>query len=186
MIAFVLALAFAITGNESFVVDASKQISYDVRISRESLREYVDDIGLFARNMPGVVEVTPLGDDVYLYRTEKDIPLSGRMETEFIIQKSVDGDSVTEYRSRNKDDDNYMSCRVRLRPVDATHTNIEIQLRIRLTREHASDVHWLAPIVGARFIESQMDDDLDEMLKEFVDRSNKELYARFNISEAVR
>jgi len=183
VVALVLALALSITRNEPFVVEASQQISYDVRVPRESLRQYVDDIGLFARNMPGVVGVTPLGGETYLYRTAKDIPLSGRMETEFVIQKSTEGDSVTLYRSRNEHDDNYMSCRVRIRPVGETHTNIEIRLRIRLTREHGSDVHWLAPLLGSNFIESRMDDDLGEMLKKFVERSTLELYSRFNITK---
>ena len=179
-----LAVLLTISGTDPFVVDASKEISYDVGISRESLREYVDDIGLFARNMPGVVGVTPAGTDTYLYKTAKEIPLSGRLETDFLIRKSTEGDSVTIYRSTNDRDDNYMSCRVEIRTVDECHTNIAIRLRIRLTRENASEVHWLAPILGARFIESRMDDDLEEMLKEFVERSNRELYGRFNITKA--
>jgi carbon monoxide dehydrogenase subunit G len=181
-----LALFLTIPGNDPFVVDASKEISYDVEISRASLREYVDDIGLFARNMPGVVSVTPQGEDTYLYKTAKEIPLSGRLETDFLIRKSTEGDSVTIYRSTDDKDDNYMSCRVQIRMVDESHTNIVVRLRIRLSRENASEVHWLAPILGARFIESRMDEDLEGMLKEFVERSNIELYGRLRSTRAER
>ena len=46
-----------------FVVDAGGEIQYTVEISRGALKEYVDDIGLFARNMPGVTGIEPLGND---------------------------------------------------------------------------------------------------------------------------
>ena len=181
-----LVLLMTVSGSDPFVVDASKEISYDVGISRESLREYVDDIGLFARNMPDVVGVTPTGPDTYLYKTAKEIPLSGRLETDFQIRKSTEGDSVTIYRSTAENDYNYMSCRVQIRTVDESHSNIAIRLRIRLTRENASEVHWLAPILGERFIESRMNDDLEAMMKEFVERSNNELYSRIKSASAER
>ncbi len=173
-------------GNDAFVVDASKQVSYNVDISRDSLRLFIDDIGLFARNMPGVVGVTPLGNNTFLYRTEKEIPFSGRMETTFLIEKVVEGDSVTVYRSKDEQDENYMSCRVSVHPADTCRTSIGISLRIRLSRHRGSEIHWLAPILGEHFIESRMNDDLEDMLKEFVERSNAELYSRFHTPSTAR
>ena len=163
-----------------FTVDASASISYNVELSREALRGYVDDIGLFARNMPGVVGVTPRGDNQYLYQTEKQIPLAGALATDFLIQKHADSDSVTSYRSVDAADNNYMACRVVIRPVEAERTSITISLRVRLRRENASEIHWLAPILGEEFISRQMTEDLVAMLDEFVERSNNELYGRLN------
>jgi hypothetical protein len=167
-----------------FTVDASTTASYTVSVSRESLRGYVDDIGLFARNMPGVVGVTPLGDGTYLYQTEKEIPLSASLKTDFIIQKETIGDSVTVYRSVNPEDPNYMCCRVCISPVDPERTSIAIQLRIRLSRDNPSEIHWLAPILGESFISRQMTGDMEEMLQTFIERSNQELYARLRPAEA--
>jgi len=171
-----LTLILLLAGGDLFVVDASAQATYNVSLSREQLRTYVDDIGLFARNMPGVVAVKPLTDSTYLYQTEKDIPLSGAMKTDFVIHKTVVGDSVTTYLSRDSGDPNFMSCRVILRTFDATTTTIEIKLRVRLSRENASEVHWLAPVLGEEFISRQMTKDMDDMLQEFIKNSNEELY----------
>jgi hypothetical protein len=169
-----------------FVVDASAERTYSVNISREDLRRELDDIGLFARNMPGVVGVTRLEHDRYLYLTEKQLPLAGTMRTEFLIEKTVDGDSVTCYRSTRSDDPNYMSCRVVIRPVDVTSTSIRIALRIRLARENAAEVHWMAPLLGEQFISDRMTGDLEEMLSAFIEKSSEDLYARQLALGAVR
>lgn len=184
MIAF--ALMLVMFRGEMFVAEAAAEASYDVEVNREALRGYVDDIGLFARNMPGVIEVRPLGDSTYLYRTERDIPLSGPMQTDFVIRKRMEADSVTTYESVDRNDDNYMLCRVVIHPLTATSTTIRIQLRLQISRERASEVHWLAPILGSEFISEQMRKDLVTMLDAFIERSNRELYAHLNPAAATR
>jgi hypothetical protein len=179
------ALLALLLSNAAFIVDASVEASYSVGIPRPLLRAYVDDIGLLARNMPGVVDVTQVGDDRYLYRTEKTIPLSPPLQTEFMIRKTMIGDSVTVYRSENMTDENYMSCRVQLIPSDAQTTLIAIRLRVRLSRSNPASIHWLAPILGEQFISDRMAEDLRDMMKKFIANSNKELYEHIVPSTAT-
>jgi len=176
---FIVGLLVFVLGRSSFVVDASGGTEYTVEVSRSVLREYVDDIGLFARNMPGVVGIESLGDDVFLYHTRKEIPLSGAMETTFRIRKIVESDSVTRYQSVDPDDDNYMSCTVRVRPRGEDRTAIAIALTIRLARENPSEVHWLAPVFGADFISERMNEDIEGMLEAFVQNSTTELQGKY-------
>jgi hypothetical protein len=165
-------------GSESlFTVDASASASYSVSVPREALRSYLDDIGLFSRNMPGVVGVTLIDANRYLYRTERTVPLSPSLKTDFEVRKETHGDSLTIYRSTDENSFNYMACSVLIRPRDAGHTSIDIQLRVRLTRENASEIHWLAPLLGESLISRQMSIDLEEMLHDFIERSNEELYS---------
>lgn len=182
-----LAFLFLLTASdEPFVVQAAARISYNVELSRTELRSFADDIGLFKRHMPGVVGVTPLGPDTYLYQTEKEVPLSSAMKTDFIIGKRTVGDSVTVYESVNPADQNYMFCRVLIRPVDENTTTIEIELKLRMERESGSDIHWLAPLLGATFISDQMEGDIEDMLQTFVEKSNEELYQNLKPSTANR
>jgi hypothetical protein len=183
---FLFVILFTLLPEQLFVVDASAERTYKVNISREDLRLQVDDIGLFARNMPGVVGVTPLENNRYLYLTEKDLPMAGTMRTEFLIEKSVVGDSVTWYRSTRIDDPNYMSCKVVIRTVDERSSSITVALRIRLARENASDVHWMAPLLGEQFISDRMTGDLEDMLSAFILKSNEELYARQRVLGAAQ
>ena len=171
----VLALAVSVLSSSLFIVDASSEATYSVAVPRAVLRAYVDDIDLLSRNMRGVVSIMPLGNNRYRYQTEKAIPLSGPLRTEFIIRKIVHGDSLTVYRSESIHDENYMSCKVRLVPDGESHTKITISLRVRLSRENPSEVHWLAPVLGEDFISDRMRSDLEGMLKEFVGRSTEEL-----------
>ena len=171
-------LLFLFLLNDSpFIVDVTTTTSYKVEISREEMRGFVDDIGLFARHMPGVVSVKPLGENTFLYQTEKQIPLAGKMRTDFLIGKSVIGDSLTLYRSLSIDDPNYMSCAVTIKPETENTTSIHIKLRLRLSRDAGSEVHWLAPVLGESFIEARMREDMESMLETFVASSNRELYS---------
>jgi hypothetical protein len=174
-----LLMIVILEGNDNFVVDASAKIAYTVDISRENLRLYVDDLGLFQRNMAGVVGVDSLGEDTFLYRTSREVPLKGKMDADFVIQKTVANDTLTVYRTPDPRDPNWMECRVELTPVGETQTSINIALRLRMEREHGYEVHWLAPIVGADFLSDRMKEELAGMLREFADRSSKELYQRF-------
>jgi len=173
-----LALVLLLTANEPFTAEASASTSYEVNIPRDSLRLFVDDVGLFARHMPGVVSVREIAPERYLYVTSKDLPLAGTMRTEFDIRKRVIGDSVFVYESTDTTASNYMFNRVVIRPTENARTSIEIDLRVRLQRESGGEVHWLAPILGQAFISKQMANDLNGMLAAFVESSNKELYDR--------
>ncbi|MFN0156714.1 MAG: hypothetical protein ACKVRP_01425 [Bacteroidota bacterium] len=164
---------------DEFAVGATSEVRYIVPISREELREYVDDIGLFARHMPGVVRIQHLADDTYLYETSRNIPLGRSLDAVFHVRKSVQGDSVTRYESIQHDAQNFISCSVVIVPVTTTATSITISLHVRLRRESAWEVHWFAPVLGAGFISEQMSEDLDSMLQTFVANSNHELYRRF-------
>jgi hypothetical protein len=174
------------SGGENFVVDASAQIAYTVNISREDLRLFVDDLGLFQRNMSGVVGVDSLGENTYLYRTSREVPLKGTVDADFVIRKTVESDTVTVYRTPDPHAPNWMECRVELIPAGQQRTSIAIALRLRMEREHGYEVHWLAPLVGADFISDRMKEELAAMLKEFSEKSSKELYQRFSSISQIR
>ncbi|MGA9115161.1 MAG: hypothetical protein WB626_00115 [Bacteroidota bacterium] len=174
-----LLLLFLGASGNLFTVEATGAASYTVGVPRAVLGRSVDDISLFERNMPGVVGIERLGEDLFLYRTRKEIPLAGPMETIFRIRRSSWGDTLTVYRSEDPADPNYMSCTVRVKALDEQRTSVSIALRIRLSRSRPWEIHWLAPVMGEDFISAQMQEDLEEMLAEFVESSNRELHARF-------
>jgi hypothetical protein len=174
----VLIALILLMNGDLFVTEATAEAVYTVELSREALAGYVDDIGLFERNMPGVVGVTDLGGNRYLYLTEKELPLAGTMQTEFRIEKITDGDSTTIYRSVDSTAENYMYTRVIITPSGPSSSRMQIVVYLRLSREDASEVHWMAPLMGEEFISYQMTKDLRSMLETFVERSTADLYQR--------
>lgn len=179
-IASALLFIASLNPGDSFIVDASASIAYTVSVSRDDLRLFVDDIGLFERNMAGVVGVDSLSVDTYLYRTSREVPLKGKMDANFIIRKMIANDTLTVYRTPDVHDPNWMECRVELTPVSPGETSISINLRLRMEREHGYEIHWLAPIVGADFLTDRMEEELEGMLHEFAERSSHELYQKFS------
>lgn len=163
----------------AFVVEASGSTEYAVDVSRAALREYVDDVGLLSRNMPGVTAIESLGDGEFLYHTRKDLPLASPLVTTFRIRKTMEGDSVAHYRSVDPDAENFMSCTVSMRAEGEHRTVLGISIALRLIRENPSDVHWLAPVFGEAFISDRMQGDLEEMLKDFVRNSTDEMHRLF-------
>lgn len=171
-------LAVLLLLNSTFVVDVSTTASYRLEIPRERLRSFVDDIGLFERHMPGVVGVTRLSDSTYRYETEKQLPLAGTLATTFVIVKRIVSDSLTVYESLRPDDPNYMYCAVAIEPDSHSSTVIGLTLRLRLTRKNPFSIHWMAPLLGERFIAARMKEEMEEMVKEFIHGSSAELYNR--------
>jgi len=174
----VLVALLVVIHGDLFVAEATAEATYTVELSRQALGGYVDDIGLFERNMPGVVSVADLGNNQYLYLTEKDLPLAGTMQTEFRIEKLTEGDSITVYRSIDSTAENYMYTRVVITPAGPSASQMRILVQLRLSREDASEVHWMAPLMGEEFISYQMTKDLQSMLETFVERSTRDLYER--------
>lgn len=168
-----------------FVAEATAEATYTIQLSRAALAEYVDDIGLFRRNMPGVVSVADLGGNRYLYVTEKDLPLAETMRTEFEIEKISDGESTTIYQSVDATAPNYMFTKVVITADDSSSSRMHIEIRLRLSRHDASEVHWMAPLMGEEFISYQMTKDLQNMLETFVERSTEDLYRRVRPRAAV-
>jgi hypothetical protein len=173
-----LALFLVASSPDAYTVRATAEREYVIERSRESLRDFMDDLGLFARHMPGVAGVEAMEEDRYLYRTEKRVPLAPALAIDFAIRKTVESDSLTVYRSVDSLAADWMECRVLFRPDGGERTPVRIDLTVRMTREDASDVHWLAPVVGRALIARQMSDDLRTMLDEFAAGSTAELHAR--------
>lgn len=176
----ILLLALFFVGTDNFAVDVATTVSYRIQLSRQVLSGFADDIGLFRRNMPGVVGVESLGNGRYLYRTEKSVPLAGTLRTDFLIARRSEGDSLTVYESVSADDPNYMYCAVHLRAHSDITTAVSVRLRVRLVRPSGFHIHWMAPLLGRQFIEDRMREDMEEMLQEFIQSSNAELYRRFS------
>lgn len=181
-----LLLAFLLFWTDNFVVDVATAVSYRIHLPRHLLSGFADDIGLFRRNMPGVVGVDSLGGEKYLYRTEKSVPLAGTLRADFLIARRSEGDSLTVYESLSADEPNYMYCAVRIWPDSDSTTAVRVQLRLRLIRSSGFDIHWMAPLLGRQFIEDRMRKDMEEMLEKFIAASNAELYRRFSVHASLR
>jgi carbon monoxide dehydrogenase subunit G len=155
--------------SEEFIVDAVAEREVSIAVPVEHLRQCVADVELLRRHMPGVVAIQAIEPQRYSYRTQRDMPLSGTVTTDFVIERMMPNDSTVIYRTPDKNASNYMSFSFALRR-DGMRTVAQIRLRVRLTRADAREIHLLAPLLGADFISDRMEEDLRSMLDEFARR----------------
>jgi hypothetical protein len=161
----------------AFIVDAAAEVSFTVRAHPDSVRARLADIGLLARNMPGVVEIRPVEGGEYLYRTEREIPFSGTSRHDFRIARTAAQDGAVLYRTADPQAHNWMSYRLLPSSDGEGSTLVVVRLRVRLVRESGTEIHLLAPVLGESFISEQMEKDLRSVLEEFTVRAVRELEA---------
>lgn len=162
----------------AFIVDATAEVSFSLHAHPDTVRARLGDIGLLSANMPGVVEIRPLGGEEYLYRTEREIPFSGTSRNDFRIARTPTQDGAVLYRTTDPQAQNWMSYRLQPSSGGSGKTRVTVRLRVRLVRDSGTEIHVFAPVLGESFISEQMEKDLRAMLEEFAGRALRELEAK--------
>jgi hypothetical protein len=157
----------------SFIVDANAEAEFPVQQSEAAVRLMLNDIYLLRRTMPGVVAITPAGDGQWVYRTERRMPFSEPVKTDFSLVRS--SHHALTYATPEVTAPNWMSLRFETAPVEENRTLLKVRVRVRLERENGADIHVFAPVLGEGFISDRMRDDLQEMLHAFAVSVTKEL-----------
>ncbi len=70
----------------------------------------------------------------------------------------------------------YLYCRGILTAVNENKTKISFVFKISMTREKASDIHFLAGVLGEKFLSEQMKDKLESDLETFISKASKDMY----------
>jgi len=145
---------------------------FKVNISR--VTEYFKDISVFQRNFPGIISVKKLGDKESEWVYEIDAPLASPVRMPFILVETISTNDFLVFESKTKTPD-YFRCSSRMVSLGDEETRIDITIKIKMVRESGSDVHFMAPILGEKFISREMKKDLAEALSTFLSKCKKEI-----------
>jgi hypothetical protein len=168
----IFALLLACCG-DSFIADATAEHEFVVRRHESTVKNFLADIQLLRRHMPGVVDIKEIGAGKWLYRTERRMPLSDAVKTDFVIARS-DGPDVR-YQTPDIDASNWMSFRMATRPFGNEQSVIRVRIRVRLVRDDGAAIHMFAPVLGEAFISDRMKEDLEDMLSRFATDARSEI-----------
>lgn len=152
--------------------DVTSGTVFKVNISR--VTEYFKDISVFQRNFPGIISVKKLGDKESEWVYEIDAPLASPVRMPFILVETVSSDDFMVFESKTKTPD-YFKCSARMVSLGEEETRISISIKIKMVRESGSDVHFMAPILGEKFISKEMKKDLTKALSTFLSKCKKEI-----------
>jgi hypothetical protein len=168
IVAFLLACC-----GDAFIADATAEQEFVVRRCESTVKSSLDDIQLLRRHMPGVVDIKEIGAGKWLYQTERRMPLSGVVRTDFIIIRSAGPD--VRYQTPDIDAPNWMSFHMATRPLGNNQSVIRVRIRVRLVRDDGAAIHMFAPVLGEAFISDRMKEDLDDMLSRFATDARSEI-----------
>lgn len=178
MNALILAIT-AVLSHGDFVADASAERQFFIPQAEARVRTRCEDIFLLRRNMPGVVAITPAGPGQWVYTTERRMPFSEVVKTEFcLVQRR---DSAITYYTPLAHAANWMSFRLEPKTMDNGETAITVRVRVRLVRENGASIHVFAPVLGESFISDRMHEDLEDMLAVFA----ANVLAEFSMKEDI-
>lgn len=161
--------------NTSFTMSAEVERTASVNLDKDFISAYIRNLEIYPKFFPDIISVTKLNDteSQWLYKVEA--PLASPYNLTFIlVDRSSSGDTLL-FESKDKTND-YLYCRGILSQVTEKKTKISFIFKISMTREKASDVHFLAGILGEKFLSERMKEKLEGDLEEFISRATKDMY----------
>lgn len=161
-----------------FTISAEVTKSRTINLSRDIIIAFVDDLSIYPKYFPNIISVRTAGDNKSEWVYEIDPPMASAYQVTFVLKKKVLDEEQFLYESTS-DSKDYLYSRVKFSSLSEKKTRISLQFKIRMTRESAADVHFMAPILGEKFISSQMQKDLSKDLDTFIKRVTDELYRKY-------
>jgi hypothetical protein len=169
------------TGIGSFTISAEVEKSSVVDLPKGFVREYIKNLNIFPKYFPDIVSVKTINDTESEWVYAVDAPLASTYYLTFILVEKESTPGVMLLESKNPEPD-YLFCKAVFDSLGENSTNVSINFKIKMTRENASDVHFMAGLLGENFISAQMKNKLDGDLETFIERATKDMYKKYNKS----
>lgn len=171
---FVLNICTAKAETVSFTMSAEVERTATINLDKEFIGQYIKDLQIYPKFFPNIVSVSKLNDteSEWLYKVEA--PLATPYNLTFLLEDKSSGDTLLlESKDKVKD---YLYCSGVLHQTSENKTKIAFVFKISMTREKASDIHFLAGILGEKFLSEQMKSKLESDLETFISKATKDMY----------
>jgi hypothetical protein len=179
-------LSFLLTGmfkseTGTFTISAEVEKSSVVDMPKIFVRDYIKDLNIFPKYFPDIVSVKTLDNAESEWVYAVDAPLAPTYYLKFILVEKESTPDVMLLESKVPEPD-YLFCKAVFDSLGENSTRVSIKFKIKMTRENASDVHFMAGLLGENFISARMKDKLDGDLESFIERAIKDMYKKYNKS----
>jgi uncharacterized membrane protein len=175
LISSILFLTNIRADDASFTISAEVERTASVNLDKDFISSYIKNLEIYPKFFPDIVSVIKLNDteSEWLYKVEA--PLASPYNLTFVlVDKSTSADTLL-FESKDKTSD-YLYCRGILNQVSEKKTKISFVFKISMTREKASDIHFLAGILGEKFLSERMKEKLESDLEDFISKATKDMY----------
>ena len=159
----------------SFTLQADVEKSSTISLPKDIVIDYIRNIDIYAKFFPDIVSVTKITerDSEWLYRIKA--PLASPYNLSFILEdKSPSRDTlIMESKDSTRD---YLICKAVFKTIDENRTQVTMRFHISMTRDKASDVHFMAGLLGESFLSARMKEKLEGDMDTFITSVTKDMY----------
>lgn len=159
----------------SFSISADVEKSASINLTKDIVIEYIRNLDIYPKFFPDIISVTKLNekDSEWLYKIKA--PLASSYSLAFILEdRSSSHDTlVLESKDSTKD---YLNCKAVFSQVTENSTKVTLRFHIIMTRDKASEVHFMAGILGEKFLSERMKEKLDSDMDTFFNSVTKDMY----------
>jgi uncharacterized membrane protein len=175
LILFLIVIYTAGAEINSFTISAVVERSAVVNLDKEFISAYIKNLEIYPKFFPNVLSVNKLGDkrSQWLYTVEA--PLASPYNLTFELEDKSNSNDTLLFESEKGAKD-YLYCNAILSNLTEKKTRINFVFKIIMTREKASDIHFLAGVLGEKFLSDKMKEKLESDLETFISKATKDMY----------
>lgn len=159
----------------SFSISADVEKSAVINLSNNIVIDYIKNLDIYPKFFPDIVSVTKINekDSEWLYRIKA--PLASAYNLTFILEDRSPSKDTLVFESKDSTKD-YLNCKAVFMPLSETSTKVTMRFHIIMTRDKASEVHFMAGILGEKFLSDRMKEKLEGDMDTFINCVTKDLY----------
>ena len=165
------------SANAEYTVSAEEEKTLFIYQDVKTVKAYFEHLDIYTKNFPDIDSIKPVDNNESTWFYKVEIVLQKPFTVSFDEMKINDDDSTLVFESKQPAS-NYLYWKATFIPYSETQTTVKLKIKVSMTRESASEIHFLAPIVGKSVVCSQMKDKLDEGMKEFINKATQDLYKK--------
>ncbi len=158
----------------SFTISAEVERSAVIGSDESTVMNYIGNVDDYAKDFPNVISVkhSSGGSIELVYRVES--PLASPFDITFLLTERSEIPDKLILESMTLEPDYFYSS-TSFKNTGPTQTSVSIHLKVRITREKASDIHFMAGILGEDYISARMKEKLGSGLETFLSNVQNEL-----------
>ena len=155
--------------------------SSTVNLGLEFIAKYIKDLEIYPKYFPNIISVKNLENSrsEWIYRVEA--PFASPYDVVFILEDRSPAPDTLLFESVDTVKD-YLYCSAVLSKLSDNKTKVNFLFKISMTREKASDIHFLAGILGEKFLSEKMKERLESDLEDFISGAVKDMYIQHRTS----
>ncbi len=159
----------------SFSISADVEKSATISLPESIVVDFIRNLDIYPKYFPDIVSVKKINDkdSEWLYRIKA--PLASPYNLTFMLEDKSRGNDTLLFESVDSVKD-YLYCKAVFDSLSASQTKVTLRFHIKMTREKASEVHFMAGILGEKFLSDRMREKLDSDMDTFISSVTKEMY----------